>query len=207
MKSRFSPTILRLLGGVALITSSAIGMTALVASLNQSHGIVMAARDLPVGHTLTTSDLALAEGFLSGDVVAPVTTVSAAIGSVTTRPLAQGELISPAVVSTRADSRLTTLVVTLAAPVPEAMVSGATIELWTTGHRSATTSFMSETPIAEPRALVAGEYVGPAGSPESIAVDSQPRAEIIIAKADVATVLAAQASADDLVIMPAWSSR
>lgn len=169
--------------------------------------MVIAARDIPVGHTLSSSDVALVEGFLSAEALAPSSDIGDVVGSFTTRPLSRGEVLTPAVVTSRPDARLTTLVLTLAEPVPQALKTGATIEIWSTGHRADSSGFVAEQTPGKPVALVAGEYVGPATSPDQISVDTTPRAEIILAKSDVATILAAQAAADDLIILPAWTTR
>ena len=195
----------RLLAGGALIVASVLGTSALVASVNRSHTVVLAAGDLPVGHVLTARDLDTGEGFLAGTNLSTFASVSDAVGLVTTRPVARGELVSDAVVATRGDERITVLVIALAAPVPETLAPGDTVEIWSTGARVDVAGAVTEIP-AEPRALAAGEYVGP-GAGDGMISAGVTRAEVVLAKDDVEAVLAAGTNNEGIIVVPAWTSK
>ncbi len=128
-------SLIKLALGLGLILASVIGVTALVSSMSKTRGMVLAATDMPVGHVITAGDLIRTDGYVVGSRVVFPDSIDALLGKVTTRPLALGEVISEAVVTSSFDLDVTTLVLTVNDGVPAALAPGDTIEVWSAGMR------------------------------------------------------------------------
>jgi hypothetical protein len=215
-------SLIKLALGLGLILASVIGVTALVSSMSKTHGMVMAATDMPVGHVITTGDLMRTDGYVVGSRIVFPDTVEALVGKVTTRPLAVGEVISEAVVTASFDLDVTTLVLTVSDGVPAALTAGDTIEVWSAGMRDSlgmglgsgtgldmgTGMGSGSTTWApgEPRPLAAGEFVARIGDAQAAALGGSVQVEVLVAKSDVSAILAAQTRGEALVVLPERSN-
>ena len=217
-------SLIKLALGLGLILASVIGVTALVSSMSKTHGMVMAATDMAVGHVITTGDLIRTDGYVVGSRLAFPDTVEALVGKVTTRPLAMGEVISEAVVTASFDLDVTTLVLTVSDGVPAALTAGDTIEVWSAGMRDSLgmgmgmdTSSGTGAGIGngtgsatwapgEPRPLAAGEFVARIGDAQAAALGGSVQVEVLVAKSDVSAILAAQTRGEALVVLPERST-
>ena len=197
-------SLIKLALGIGMILASVIGVTALVASISKTHAMVLAATDMPVGHTITAQDIVQADGYVVGSGVKFAGTTDELVGKVTTRPLAVGEPLSSAVVTDSFDLDLTTLVVSVGDGVPASLAAGDTIEVWSAGTRGAVVSGLdSAAPHpGEPRPLAAGEFVSRIGDAQSAALGGAVQVEIVGAKADVSAILSAQTHDETLVVLP-----
>jgi hypothetical protein len=215
-------SLIKLALGLGLILASVIGVTALVSSMSKTHGMVMAATDMPVGHVITTGDLIRTDGYVLGSRIVFPDNVEALVGKVTTRPLAVGEVISEAVVTASFDLDVTTLVLTVSDGVPAALTAGDTIEVWSAGMRDSlgmglgsgtgldmgTGMGSGSTTWApgEPRPLAAGEFVARIGDAQAAALGGSVQVEVLVAKSDVSAILAAQTRGEALVVLPERSN-
>ena len=213
-------SLIKLALGLGLILASVIGVTALVSSMSKTHGMVMAATDMPVGHVITSGDLMQTDGYVVGSRIVFPDNVDALVGKVTTRPLAMGEVISEAVVTASFDLDVTTLVLTVSDGVPAALSAGDTIEVWSAGMRDSLgmgmgmgtgTSTGTGTGSAtwapgEPRPLAAGEFVARIGDAQAAALGGSVQVEVLVAKSDVSAILAAQTRGEALVVLPERST-
>jgi hypothetical protein len=215
-------SLIKLALGLGLILASVIGVTALVSSMSKTHGMVMAATDMPVGHVITTGDLMRTDGYVVGSRIVFPDTVEALVGKVTTRPLAVGEVISEAVVTASFDLDVTTLVLTVSDGVPAALTAGDTIEVWSAGMRDSlgmglgsgtgldmgTGMGSGSTTWApgEPRPLAAGEFVARIGDAQAAALGGSVQVEVLVAKSDVSAILTAQTRGEALVVLPERSN-
>jgi hypothetical protein len=226
-------SLIKLALGLGLILASVIGVTALVSSMSKTHGMVMAATDMAVGHVITTGDLVRTDGYVVGSRLAFPDNVEALVGKVTTRPLAMGEVISEAVVTASFDLDVTTLVLTVSDGVPAALTAGDTIEVWSAGMRdsfglgsgidmglgtadsgaansglanSGTGTGSSMWAPGEPRPLAAGEFVARIGDAQAAALGGSVQVEVLVAKADVSAILSAQTRGEALVVLPERSN-
>jgi len=213
-------SLIKLALGLGLIVASVIGVTALVSSMSKTHGMVMAATDMSVGHVITSGDLLRTDGYVVGSRIVFPDSVEALVGKVTTRPLAMGEVISEAVVTASFDLDVTTLVLTVSDGVPAALSAGDTIEVWSAGMRdslgmglglgsgsgldmgmgmgSGSTTWAP----GEPRPLAAGEFVARIGDAQAAALGGSVQVEVLVAKSDVSAILAAQTRGEALVVLP-----
>ena len=229
-------SLIKLALGLGLILASVIGVTALVSSMSKTRGMVLAATDMPVGHVITTEDLIRTDGYVVGSRVVFPDSVDALLGKVTTRPLALGEVISEAVVTSSFDLDVTTLVLTVNDGVPAALAPGDTIEVWSAGRRDSLGMGMgSGTGLdaggmtdpgaadsgaadsssgtgsgmwapGQPRPLAAGEFVARIGDAQSAALGGSVQVEVLVAKSDVSAILSAQTRGEALVVLPERSS-
>ena len=215
-------SLIKLALGLGLILASVIGVTALVSSMSKTHGMVMAATDMPVGHVITSGDLMRTDGYVVGSRIVFPDTVEALVGKVTTRPLAMGEVISEAVVTASFDLDVTTLVLTVSDGVPAALTAGDTIEVWSAGMRDSlgmgmgmgtgtgtgtgTSTGSATWAPGEPRPLAAGEFVARIGDAQAAALGGSVQVEVLVAKSDVSAILAAQTRGEALVVLPERST-
>ena len=226
-------SLIKLALGLGLILASVIGVTALVSSMSKTHGMVMAATDMAVGHVITSGDLVRTDGYVVGSQLAFPDNVDALVGKVTTRPLAMGEVISEAVVTASFDLDVTTLVLTVSDGVPAALTAGDTIEVWSAGMRDSlgfgagidmglgtadsgaansglanpgTGTGSSMWAPGEPRPLAAGEFVARIGDAQAATLGGSVQVEVLVAKADVSAILSAQTRGEALVVLPERSN-
>ena len=229
-------SLIKLALGLGLILASVIGVTALVSSMSKTRGMVLAATDMPVGHVITAGDLIRTDGYVVGSRVVFPDSIDALLGKVTTRPLALGEVISEAVVTSSFDLDVTTLVLTVNDGVPAALAPGDTIEVWSAGMRDSlgmgmgsgmgldaggmTDPGAADSGAADsssgtgsgmwapgqPRPLAAGEFVARIGGSQSAALGGSSQVEVLVAKSDVSAILSAQTRGEALVVLPERSS-
>ena len=229
-------SLIKLALGLGLILTSVIGVTALVSSMSKTRGMVLAAIDMPVGHVITAGDLIRTDGYVVGSRVVFPDSIDALLGKVTTRPLALGEVISEAVVTSSFDLDVTTLVLTVNDGVPAALAPGDTIEVWSAGMRDSLgmgmgsgmgldAGGMTDLGAADsgaadsssgtgsgmwapgqPRPLAAGEFVARIGDAQSAALGGSVQVEVLVAKSDVSAILSAQTRGEALVVLPERSS-
>ena len=229
-------SLIKLALGLGLILASVIGVTALVSSMSKTRGMVLAATDMPVGHVITAGDLIRTDGYVVGSRVVFPDSIDALLGKVTTRPLALGEVISEAVVTSSFDLDVTTLVLTVNDGVPAALAPGDTIEVWSAGMRDSLgmgmgsgmgldAGGMTDLGAADsgaadsssgtgsgmwapgqPRPLAAGEFVARIGDAQSAALGGSVQVEVLVAKSDVSAILSAQTRGEALVVLPERSS-
>jgi hypothetical protein len=229
-------SLIKLALGLGLILASVIGVTALVSSMSKTRGMVLAGTDMPVGHVITAGDLIRTDGYVVGSRVVFPDSIDALLGKVTTRPLALGEVISEAVVTSSFDLDVTTLVLTVNDGVPAALAPGDTIEVWSAGMRDSLgmgmgsgmgldTGGMTDPGAADsgaadsssgsdsgmwapgqPRPLAAGEFVARIGDAQSAALGGSSQVEVLVAKSDVSAILSAQTRGEALVVLPERSS-
>jgi hypothetical protein len=184
-----------------------------------------------VGHVITAGDLIRTDGYVVGSRVVFPDSIDALLGKVTTRPLALGEVISEAVVTSSFDLDVTTLVLTVNDGVPAALAPGDTIEVWSAGMRDSLgmgmgsgmgldTGGMTDPGAADsssgsdsgmwapgqPRPLAAGEFVARIGDAQSAALGGSVQVEVLVAKSDVSAILSAQTRGEALVVLPERSS-
>ena len=229
-------SLIKLALGLGLILASVIGVTALVSSMSKTRGMVLAAIDMPVVHVITAGDLIRTDGYVVGSRVVFPDSIDALLGKVTTRPLALGEVISEAVVTSSFDLDVTTLVLTVNDGVPAALAPGDTIEVWSAGMRDSlgmgmgsgmgldaggmTDPGAADSGAADsssgtgsgmwapgqPRPLAAGEFVARIGDAQSAALGGSVQVEVLVAKSDVSAILSAQTRGEALVVLPERSS-
>ncbi|QTX05224.1 hypothetical protein [Agromyces archimandritae] len=178
----------RLLIGVGLVVASALGVWALVASLDDSREVYVATGTVTAGTTLDSADLAVERVRLGANAERYLTPESLPEnGVIVTRTLFEGELVPASAVDDAERAGTATIVVpTRDAPASEIVV-GALVDVWTAelGERGA---------VATPEVLVEAAEVSAVG--ESSGMSSGSSVELLVPREKVSAVLEALAAGD-----------
>ena len=215
-RTRRTAPDLRLVLGVLLVLGSVAGVVGIVAGADRRITVYAAGSALTPGERIDRGDLveravALdgADGLYleRGDIPSG--------GLVVTQPVAKGELLATSAVGSTVGVRSTSIVLRLATRVSGAVVSGASVDLWSapkaraglggaTGATGATTADGEDAPLA-PTVLVASATVSKVlDSSGSFAADSTgSQVEVLVPRNKVARVLQAIADGDALALLPA----
>ncbi|MBT2475576.1 hypothetical protein J7E68_13605 [Microbacterium sp. ISL-103] len=175
----------RFLIGIALVLLSVGGVWAVLSSAGTTTPVLQANRTLVTGEPLVSADFQVIEvnlGTLTDRYLAPQDLDS---GSIASRAVEAGELMSKTAARPAAESRWTTIVVESSTGIPDDVVSGSVVDLW-----HAPTLDDRSTP-EPPRILVTGATVASVTKTEGMLAGSGTEVEVVIDRADVAEVLAA----------------
>ncbi|PPF61540.1 hypothetical protein C5E11_14545 [Clavibacter michiganensis] len=184
--------------GVALVVVSALGVTWLVATVDQTADVFVASSTLNTGELFTADDLAVAhvrlgsaeEHYLDPDDIP-------ADGVVAVRPIRQGELVPKGAVGTVRAGDEAQVVVTVSGPVPAVVERSSRVTLWASAASESGTTF--EAPVV----LVAEAEVISVIEPTGIvASGSEMQVELRVPRESVASVLEAMANGAALAIVP-----
>jgi len=185
----------RFLTGIALIAISIVGVWLVVTSARQTSPVYAAARTIVAGDALTASDLRVVDVALgpSGQSYLAASTLDE--GIVATRTISAGELIPVGAVGDASDARTTNIVIRSASDVPATVDEGTLVELW---HARP----LDRESFEVPRILVADAVVAAVVRGEAMVGQASTTIELVIERADVATVLAAQSDGSVLSVVP-----
>lgn len=115
VRNRRRPALLAL--GVALVATGALAAGWLVARAGDRVGVVVLARDVPYGATLTPGDLSVTEVSVDPAVATvPAAQLSELVGQVAAMPLSRGTLVSPTSVQAAAPPEAGQVLVAVALP-------------------------------------------------------------------------------------------
>jgi len=185
----------RFILGIVLIVASIAGVWLVVAAARQTVPVFAAARTIVPGEAVGADDLRVVDvalGSVSTAYAAPGTLTP---GAVATRTITEGELVPRSAVGDPDQARTTTVVVRSASDVPAAVVTGTTVEVWAAAP-------LERGQYDTPRILVASATVASVGRDEGVMGAAGATLELVIERADVATVLAAVADASSLSVVP-----
>jgi hypothetical protein len=185
----------RFLLGVLLVVVSIAGVWLVVSAARQTVPALAASRTIVPGEAITSDDLRVVDVALGqvGDVY--LEPGSLADGAVATRTIGEGELVPVDALGDGADARVTTVVVDTAVDVPASVGEGTRVEIW---HAPVVDD------VAEaPRILIADATVASVAREDGVLGGADASLEIVIPRADVAALLAAQASGAVLSVVPA----
>lgn len=121
----------RLLLGLVLVLGSVAGVVALVDRADQTTDVYAAARNIPVGSTLSTDDLTVIRvrlGNLQETYLTPSTGIPK--GAVATSLLREGELVSRADLGTPVDLFRKPVGLRIEDPLPSGTGPGARVDVW-----------------------------------------------------------------------------
>jgi len=127
----------RLLVGLALVVGSIVGVSALVASVEETESFVVARGTLTPGTEVSEADVSRIEARL--DSTEYLTELP--VGSVVTRVIGPGELIPASALAPAGSVDLRPVAVTATLPLSESIERGAVVDVWITypgldGHES-----------------------------------------------------------------------
>jgi hypothetical protein len=188
----------RFIIGLVLVVVSALGVTWLVATVDQTTDVYVASSTLSSGERFTADDLSLAHVRL-GSVVERYLAPSdlPTDGAVVVRPVKAGELVPSSAVGTVRASDEAQVVVTVADPVPATVEQSSRVSLWASAAADSGTSF--DAPVV----LVAqAEVISVIESTGLVASGADTQVELRVPRQAVASVLEAMANGAALAVVP-----
>ncbi|BDI21699.1 hypothetical protein L3i23_04750 [Herbiconiux sp. L3-i23] len=184
----------RLIIGATLVIGSVVGVVALVGALDSSVLVYSATRPLSVGDRIGSGDLAVADvrlGSLESGYVRAEELPAA--GSVVLRPVDAGELIPLASLGSPDGLDVAAVVVQTEAALPRDVRPGGVVDVWSAAALDL--GAYGPPKVLAPDATVVRTIEG-SGSAVAAAV------ELLVARDDLAAVLAAIANADAVSLVP-----
>jgi len=178
--------------GIALIVVSVAGVWGVVAASRHTAPVYAASSTIVPGQAVTADDLRVVDVGLGQVEGAYLTPEGLGDGMVAQRTIAAGELVPVEALAESAS--VTTVVVRSAADVPRAVAAGTAVELW---EAPATADGFDP-----PRVLVADATVAAIVRAEGVMASGQTSVELVVARSDVAAVLAAVAAGSALSVVP-----
>lgn len=191
----------RFLVGIALVVVSITGVWLIVSAADDAAPVLQAGRTITEGEVLTSGDFQVVEiglGALADEYLGPQDLQP---GQVASRTLERGEIVPISATADAAESRSTTIVIESSTGIPDDVESGAVVEVWQAPRLEDGRSFDA------PRILVAEASVREVLEDDTMLADAGTRVEIVIARSDVADVLAAVTGGSSLSVVPIRSVR
>ncbi|SKA93864.1 Chaperone for flagella basal body P-ring formation [Agreia bicolorata] len=184
--------------GVVLVVVSALGVTWLVATVDQTSDVYVASATLNTGERFTADDLAVAHVRLGSAVDHYLEPADIpADGVVAVRPIHEGELVPRSSVGEVRAGDEAQVVVTVSGPVPSVVDRSSRVALWASAASDSGTAF------AAPVVLVAEAEVISVIKPTGIvAAGTEMQVELRVPRESVASVLEAMANGAALAIVP-----
>lgn len=187
---------IRFLIGVILIAASIIGVWFVVTSARETTPVLAAAHALVPGQAVTASDVVEIEAHLgaaSGDYLVPDDLES---GIVSTRVVAEGEIVPASAITGADDAAQTTVVVRSALGVPADIEPGAQVELWAAPA-------VGPQEFGEPIVVAAAAIVADVREDEGVVTGTGSTLELTVPREVVSTVLQHVAAGSALSAVPA----
>lgn len=192
--------------GLVLVVVSVIGVDALVNAANASIDVLAARSTLTPGQRVHAGDLVptsvrvgrTAGLYLRASEVPPV-------GLVVTRAVAGGELVAHTAVGSQAGRRLTSIVVSVDSALAASIVPGSRVDLWSAQPATASGadgSRVAPGSFAPPTVLVSSAIVVRLVDQKNLVAANGSSVELLMPKADTATVLDAIANGAALSVLP-----
>ncbi|WES66143.1 hypothetical protein P0L94_08705 [Microbacter sp. GSS18] len=186
----------RLILGLVLIASSIAGVWLVVSASRHTEPMFAAARTLVPGDPITPADVRAVEVGLGRIAGAYLGADELDDGLIATRTVAEGELIARAATGDSSATRTTNVVLRSAVDVPAAVGAGSVVEVWSA-------------PLVEPgrydvpRILLADATVVRVEHDDGSLGGGGAVLEVVIARSDVATALAAVTDGAAISVVPA----
>ncbi|RKT36381.1 hypothetical protein DEU34_0893 [Microbacterium sp. AG1240] len=185
----------RFLIGIVFIAVSIAGVWFVVAAARQTEPVYAATRTIVPGEAVTPSDLRVVDVALgqARRSYLPASALEDAL--VATRTIGEGELVPVDAVGGAGDARTTSVVVRSTTDVSEAIGVGTRVEVW---HAPP----LDRDTFEVPRILIADATVARVSRDDAMIAGPAATLELVIARADVATILGAQSDGSVLSVVP-----
>lgn len=194
-RSRALWSDVRFFVGILLIAASVAGVWFVVAAARETAPVFAAARTIVAGQELSSSDVRVVEVALGQVGDAYLEPDALGDGLVVTRTIEAGELVPASAVGSAAAARTTSVVLRSAVDVPESVVPGSVVEVWSA-------PLITRGEYDAPRILVADAVVVSVTRDDSMIGGGAAALELVIARSDVAATLAAIAGDAALSVVP-----
>jgi hypothetical protein len=188
----------RFIIGLVLVVVSALGVTWLVATVDQTTDVYVASSTLSSGDRFTADDLAIAHVRLGSavDRYLEPSDIPAG-GAIVVRPINEGELVPSSAVGAVRASDEAQVVVTVSGPVPTIVDQSSRVSLWASAAADSGTTF--DAPVV----LVArAEVISVIESTGLVASGTDVQVELRVPRQAVASVLEAMANGAALAVVP-----
>jgi hypothetical protein len=184
--------------GVALVAASVGGVYALVTVSNTTTEVYAARSTLTAGDVIDASDLTVVSVELGSRRENYIAQGSAPHGElVVTRTIEAGELVPASALTTEARSRLTSVVLTVRAPLPSGVRSGAPVDVWSA-------KALEHEGFEPPAVLVSGARVARVVTDDGLVSDRRNvSVEVRVPASRTAALLAAVQADDAISLVPA----
>lgn len=187
-------TDLRFVIGALLVIAAIAGVWAVVAAARQTTTVWVATRTLVPGDDVRASDLREAEAGLGELTPAYVSASTDLAGGVVVRVIEAGSLVPVGSIAEEGADETTTVVVSTTGTLAEAVAAGRGVELWATNP---------DAKDPRPHLLVADAVVARVDDDAGGVVAQGAAVELVVPRAAVTDVLAAQAAGAVLAVIPA----
>ena len=192
--------------GLVLVVVSVLGVDALVNAANASVDVLAARLTLTPGERVHASDLvptSVRVGRTAGLYLTASDVPSA--GIVVTRSVAAGELVPHTAVGSQVGQSLTSVVVSVDGALAASIVPGSRVDLWSAQPASAAdvdSASVAPGSFAAPTVLVSSAIVVRLVDQKTLVASNGSSVELLMPKADTATVLDAIANGAVLSVLP-----
>ena len=181
--------------GLLLIVASVAGVWFVVSAARQTAPVFAATRTIVPGEALTSDDLRVVDVGLGQLADAYMSPESLDEGVVATRTIEAGELVPASATGAAALAQTTSVVLRSTVDVPASIDAGSVVEVWAA-------PLLERGLYDAPRILVADATVVAVTRDDSMIGGAAATLELVIARADVATVLGSIADQAALSVVP-----
>jgi hypothetical protein len=191
LKSPHRIRLRNLVLAILLLTSSVLGVNAVIAANNQTSEYLVAGRDLPAGSPIALTDSATAQvnlGITAGNYLSVGDLPS---GGYLLGPVRKGQLIPKSMLASAVIDERVPLVVSSAMGLSSGLIAGASVDIWVT-------PIDDENLVGEPYALVLGAEVARLLEKTEMFNNSGPDVELWVPVEAVGPVLGAMSSGSKL---------
>lgn len=189
-------TDLRFFIGLLLIVASVAGVWLIVGAAKQTSPVLQAVRTIVPGEPLTSADVRVVDVVLGSAGAGYLTPATLEPGLIATRTISEGELVASAAAADADEGRTTSVVVRSTVPVPAAVATGSTVELWEAEPLAEGKGF------AEPRVLLSEATVASVNRDDGPLSAKATTLELVVSRAEVGEVLAAMTGGSSLSVVP-----
>lgn len=187
---------LRVIAGIVLVIVSVIGVTFVLSQGKATQSVYVAAQPIATGRAISADDLIVVQVALGEATETYLTEGQLAKGSVAQRAIGAGEFIPATAITQKPKNKATSVVLELATPMPEAVIAGSRVDLWSA-------MAAGQGVYATPTVLVEGaEIIGEVKQEGLTAFQEGAMVEVLIPHDAVAAVLEAQANNDAMSVVP-----
>jgi hypothetical protein len=191
----------RLLIGVVIVLASVAFGSRVVAAADSSTPVFAAAVTLPAGHTLTTDDITIVRVRLGGATKGYLTVATGMpLTAVMLRTVAAGELIPLTAVGPASALTRRPVSVPVPAPVPDGLVPGAQVDVWSSAKEVGAGSSGYRPPA---RIATGASIASVSGDGSGLGAARSATVQVLLEETELKAVLDALANGARLALVPA----
>lgn len=191
----------RLLVGVLIVLASVLVGARVVAAADDTVPVYAAAGTLASGHPIGPGDVRVVRVRLGAGIATYLSArATLAPGLVVTRALGDGELVPRSAVAAAADLTRRPVPIPIAAPLPEALRPGVTVDVWSSAKDTAAGSSGYRPPV---RIAEHAEVYAVTAPGSGLAAAQASAVQVLLEEAELRAVLDGLANGAKLAVVPA----